>query len=200
MIDVSDQDGLRIITLNRKDKANALTRDMLEEIAAGFSDASEKSVVILTGTGRVFSAGADLDAARAGLATDTIWQTVSDAIRECRGLTIAALNGTAAGGAFGMILDCDIRIATPQAKLFYPVIELGFLPQRSHVTAMRELCGPAKAKLILAAGHRFTAEIGKSFGLIDVLVDGDVLEYAVSMAALTLDAPQSHLHAIKSMI
>lgn len=60
-------------------------------------------------------------------------------------LTIAALNRTAAGGAFGMILDCDVRVAPIDAKLFYPVVELGFLPQPPHVFAMRDLICPARS-------------------------------------------------------
>ena len=82
-------------------------------------------VLILTGTGRVFSAGADLDAARAGLATSPLWERLSGAVANYAGLTIAAINGTVAGGAMGMVLACDLRISVAGAKLFYPSCDLG---------------------------------------------------------------------------
>jgi enoyl-CoA hydratase len=72
-----------------------------------------RRALILTGAGRVFSAGADLDAARAGLATSPVWEEVSAPSPPCPGLSIAALNGTLAGGAMGMALACDLRIAVP---------------------------------------------------------------------------------------
>jgi len=74
-----------------------------------------------TGVGKVFSAGADLDAARAGLATSPLWEELSGAIARSPAMTVAALNGTLAGGACGMALACDIRIAADHAKFFYPV-------------------------------------------------------------------------------
>ncbi|MFN3607364.1 MAG: enoyl-CoA hydratase/isomerase family protein, partial [Cypionkella sp.] len=100
MIYVADNGPLRTITLARPDKANALTRQMLADIGAAFAPPPAIRCVVLTAQGTVFSAGADLDAARAGLATDTIWAEVSNRIAALPCLTIAALNGTVAGGAF----------------------------------------------------------------------------------------------------
>ena len=66
-----------------------------------------------------------------GLATSDVWERLSGAIAALPCLTVAALNGTLAGGANGMALACDLRIAVPSAKFFYPVMKLGFLPQPS---------------------------------------------------------------------
>ncbi len=132
MIEVSREGALWTLRLNRPEKANSLTRDMLASLAAAAREAKgDARAVILTGAGKVFSAGADLDAARAGLATDPVWEDLSGAIADLPCLTIAALNGTLAGGAFGMVLACDLRIAVSEAKFFYPVMKLGFLPQAS---------------------------------------------------------------------
>ena len=106
-------------------------------------DAREARALILTGRGRVFSAGADLGAARAGLATSPLWEELSAAIADLPCMTVAALNGTLAGGAFGMALACDLRIAVPEAKFFYPVMKLGFLPQPSDPGRLAALVGPA---------------------------------------------------------
>ena len=94
----------------------------------------------------MFSAGADLDEARAGLAVSDIWERLSGAIAALPGLSICALNGTLAGGAMGMALACDLRIAVPGAKFFYPVMKLGFLPQPSDPARMAALVADTPLK------------------------------------------------------
>ena len=152
MIDLDISGGVWTLTLNRAEKANALSFEMLERIAEIASDAKAARAVIITGAGGVFSAGADLSAVKAGLATSDVWERVSGAIADLPGLTIAALNGTLAGGAFGMALACDIRLAVPTAKFFYPVMKLGYLPQPSDPVRMAVLIGPARTKMLLMAG------------------------------------------------
>ena len=129
MIRLDKSDGLWTVTIDRPDKANSLTEAMLTDLADIAESADEARALVLTGEGKVFSAGADLEAAKAGLATSSAWERLSSAITGLRGLTIAALNGTVAGGAMGMVLACDLRVAVPTAKAFYPVMKLGFLPQ-----------------------------------------------------------------------
>lgn len=201
MIEVIRDGGLWILRLNRPDKANALTRDMLADLASAVRAAQGGArAVILTGTGKVFSAGADLDAARAGLATDPVWEELSSAIADLPCLTIAALNGTVAGGAFGMVLACDLRIAVPEARFFYPVMKLGFLPQPSDPARLVALVGPARAKLILMAGARIGAPEALAFGLVDEIVEGEQLLARVrDLAADAADAAPGHALAIKRM-
>ncbi|WP_170401030.1 enoyl-CoA hydratase/isomerase family protein [Ruegeria arenilitoris] len=175
MIELTKDDGLWTVTLNNPQKANALTGAMLTELAEIAEAATEARAVILTGTGKVFSAGADLDEARAGLATSDVWERLSGAIAALPCLTVAALNGTLAGGANGMALACDIRIAVPQAKFFYPVMKLGFLPQPSDPVRMAALIGPSRTKMILMSGQKITADEAYTFGLVDRVVDPDRL-------------------------
>ena len=170
MIELTKDDGLWTVTINNPGKANALTGAMLTELAEIAEAATEASALILTGAGKVFSAGADLDEARAGLATSDVWERLSGAIAALPCLTVAALNGTLAGGANGMVLACDLRIAVPSAKFFYPVMKLGFLPQPSDPKRMAALIGPARTKLILMAGQKITAEEAYAFGLVDRIV------------------------------
>ena len=153
LFDVAD--NVATLTLNRPEKANSLTAEMLERLIGTMRDAKKDArAVILTGAGKVFSAGADLDEARAGLATSPLWEELSAEISALPCLTICALNGTLAGGAFGMVLACDLRIAVPGAKFFYPVMKLGFLPQPSDPSRMSALIGPARTKLILMGGGK----------------------------------------------
>ncbi len=200
MIETRQTDGICWVTINRPDKANALTAEMLEQLAEAVETCTAK-VLVLTGQGKVFSAGADLDAARAGLATSPLWERLSSAIANFPGLTIAALNGTVAGGACGMVLACDLRVAVDGAKVFYPVMKLGFLPQPSDPIRLTSLVGPAKAKLILMAGAKLTTQEAFDCGLFDRAVALDALSDTVeTLAADCLTADPSHVAAIKQMI
>lgn len=201
MIDVETEGGLWLLRLNRPEKANSLTREMLATLADEVERAGRTGAraVILTGAGKVFSAGADLDEARAGLATDGVWERLSGAIAAAPFLTIAALNGTLAGGAMGMALACDLRLSVPGAKVFYPVMKLGFLPQPSDPARLRALVGPARAKMILMAGAKIETAEALAWGLVDRICD-DPLAEARMLAADTISASAEHVAAIKRMI
>lgn len=196
-----DKDGdLWVVTIDRPEKANSLTADMLSRLIQIAKNASAAKVLVITGNGKVFSAGADLDEARAGLATSPLWEELSGAIAALPCLTIAALNGTLAGGAFGMALACDLRISVPTAKFFYPVMKLGFLPQPSDPVRMTQLIGPSRAKMILMGGQKITADVALSFGLVDRLVADDLMGAAREVAVDALGATPEHIAGIKALI
>jgi len=200
MIEVDRSGPVWTITLNRPDKANALTAEMLSDLADAADSAVEAKAVILTGMGKVFSAGADLDAAREGLATSPDWERLSTAIAALPGLTIAALNGTLAGGATGMALACDLRIAVPSASFFYPVMKLGYLPQPSDPQRMAALIGPARTKLVFLAGQKLTAQTALEFGLIDEIVcEGSVIVRAEALCANISAADPKTAQSIKAL-
>ena len=199
MIIVDRDGGCTILRLSRSHKANALTGAMLRDLCAAVTEADSK-VLILTGEGTVFSAGADLDEMKQGLGTRPEWEALSSAVASYPGLTIAALNGTLAGGAMGMALACDLRIAVPGAQFFYPVMRLGYLPQPSDPGRLAALVGPSRARMILLAGQRIGADEALAWGLIDRIVPPDVLmDNAKALAADALGADQGHLHALKRM-
>jgi enoyl-CoA hydratase len=189
------------ITLARPDKANALTEAMLESLALAATDAATHAkVLILTGEGKVFSAGADLDGMKQGLGLSPAWEAASKAIAAFPGLSIAALNGTLAGGAMGAALACDLRIAVPSANFFYPVMRLGYRPQPSDPARLAALVGPSRAKMILIAGQRIDAETALSWGLIDRICPAEALiDTAMSLAEAALAAHPGHVKALKRM-
>lgn len=202
MIALAIDGGVWTATINRPEKANSLTGKMLADLA----DIAERAgpagarAFVITGTGRVFSAGADLEEAHTGLATSPVWERLSGAIAALPCLTIAALNGTLAGGAMGMALACDVRIAVAGAKFFYPVMKLGFLPQPSDVPRLVQLVGPARASMILMAGQKVPADEALAWGLIDRIVDTDLLGTSYALATDSLTATPEHAAAIKRMI
>ncbi|GGX40832.1 enoyl-CoA hydratase [Tateyamaria omphalii] len=200
MIEVDCATPIWTIRINRPDKAGALTEQMLIDLRDAAQAARQAAAVVLTGTGKVFSAGADLDAARAGLATSPLWEELSSAIADLPGLTIAALNGTVAGGATGMVLACDLRISVPTAKFFYPVMKLGYLPQPSDPVRMAGLIGPARTKLIFLGGQKISAATAYEFGLVDELVEsGSVQERAQQLCEDIAAAKADVAFAIKAM-
>ena len=200
MIELSQEGDVWTVTINRPDKANSLTHAMLSELADIMERAQDARAVILTAQGKVFSAGADLEEARAGLAVSEVWERLSGAVAALPGLSIAALNGTLAGGAMGMALACDVRIAVPGARFFYPVMKLGFLPQPSDPARMAALIGPARTKLILMGGQKIDAEEALRFGLIDRIVAGeDLMAQAVELTGDTVAAKPEIAQGIKEM-
>ena len=201
MIRLDREDGLWIVTLDRPDRKNALTAGMLTDLVGILKIAGEARALILTGTGDVFSAGADLDEVRAGtLARNPLWEEVSGLIAEMSCVTVAALNGTLAGGAFGMALACDMRLGVEGAQFFYPVIKLGVLPQPSDPARLAALVGPARAKLLLLAGQRWTADEALDAGLLDgVFARADLMDRARDLCAGALAAPTGHAGAIKAL-
>ena len=203
MIRLETEGGLWTAVIDRPDKANSVTPEMLAELRdiARRATADGAAVLVLTGTGKVFSAGADLDAARAGLATSGLWEELSGAIAAFPGLSVAALNGTLAGGSMGMALACDLRLGVPGMKIFYPVMKLGYLPQPSDPGRLAALVGPAGAKVILMGGGRIEADEALAWGLLDRIVAPEALMETVrALAADVLAAKPGHAAAIKRMI
>jgi enoyl-CoA hydratase len=200
MIEVSKDGGLLTLTLNRPEKANALTAAMLADLEAALAG-PPPAALILTGVGKVFSAGADLEEMQAGLGRNLAWERVSAAIAALPCPTIAALNGTLAGGAMGLALACDMRLAVTGAKFFYPVMRLGFLPQPSDPARLAALIGPARAKMILLAGARIEAEEAQAWGLIERICAPEALmATARALMADALAAKAGHSAAIKALI
>lgn len=200
MIRVEARGAARVIVLDRAGKANALTRDMLAALDTAVAQAAAEgvAVLILTGAGKVFSAGADLEGMAQGLGQAPEWEVLSARIAAYPGLTLAALNGTLAGGAFGMVLACDLRVAVPGAEFFYPVMKRGYLPQPSDPRRLAALVGPSRARQILLAGRRIGAAEAREWGLVDHLAE-DAVEGALALAADALAAEPGHVRRMKAM-
>lgn len=200
MIDVDVSGGRLTLGINRPDKANALTEAMLSDLADAVEGA-ESRVIVLTGVGTVFSAGANLEDVRHGtLATSSQWERLSSAVAAFRGLSVAALNGSCAGGALGMVLACDLRIAVPSAKFFYPVLKMGVLPQPSDPARLAQLVGPAMAKRILLTGAKLGTTEALACGLIDQISHGSLDTDINALIEPVVAADPALVAAIKGLI
>ena len=205
MIKISKTAFRWTITLNRTNKANAINMEMLSKLNS-ILDAAKKEKqlrsLVFTGEGKVFSAGADLDAVKKNneITTTTQWEELSEKIANIPCLTLAALNGTLAGGAFGMVLACDLRIATPEANFFYPVLENNLLPQPNDIERMVGIAGISTTKLVLLAGQKISAQKALNTNLIDEIVEKEAFIFTIdSLCSIAENNDGVSLLAIKRL-
>jgi enoyl-CoA hydratase/carnithine racemase len=202
-----DKNGpLWMLRLNRPNKANALSVEMLETLKTRLVEAAEDSALrtlIITGTGeRVFCAGADLSELKRepDNTQDSLWKDVSGALNSLPLFTIAMINGHCIGGAMTLALGCDIRVSVPQASFSYPVLQNGILPGVEDVSRMRALIGPGRTSAILLAGQKINAEQALMWGLVDYLAEQQELEALVrTLAQTATESAGDHLVAMKQL-
>jgi methylglutaconyl-CoA hydratase len=186
---------IAMITLSRPDKRNAITAEMIAELLSAFSEveASPTRVLILTGAGKAFCSGMDLEALKE-LATQSAAEQREDAgllARLCLRIwsfpkpTIAAVNGHAIAGGCGIATLCDFTIAVPEAKFGYPEVRIGFLPAVVSVFLVRQI-GEKKARDLLLTGKTVDAAEAHLLGLVTQIVPAKELMIAAQILAASL--------------
>lgn len=185
-------DGIAIITLNRPDAANALSKQMLLNLQNIIEDIKLDSavrVVILTGAGeKAFCAGADLKE-RNGMTEPEVKaavQFIGETITKLEQLpqpVIAAINGVAFGGGLEMALACDLRVAAKDAKMGLTETSLAIIPGAGGTQRLPRLIGIGKAKELIYTAKRLTAEQAETIGLIEYSVQmNDLMDMALNLA------------------
>lgn len=193
-------DGIAVVTLRRPEKRNAISLAMWRKLAATFRKLDARSdvrVVILTGSGGHFCAGADIaefDEVRADAMSaqryDDIAEQATLAIKQWRGPTIAAISGFAVGGGCGLALACDFRMADHTAKIGITAARLGIVYSLLDTGLLYRQVGLAAAKRILFGGEHLPVDEAVRIGLVDFPVADDVQAAAVQFAAkLVANAP-----------
>ncbi len=183
-------DGVVLLEL-RNPPLNALSRALLAELATAADalgkDPSLKSVVI-TGAGKAFAAGADIDEFGDQSTARDIgghFRRAFDAVAAIPRPVIAALHGVALGGGLELALACDLRIAADTARVGQPEILLGIVPGAGATQRLPRLVGPARAKELIWSGRQVKAEEALVIGLVDRVVPADELrERAIEWAAV----------------
>ena len=188
-IGVAVQEAVAVVTLRRPDKLNALTADACRELAAilrHFGGGDSVRGIVVTGTGRAFSAGLDLREA-AELPPDSLtshielFHDITRAALETRVPVVAALNGIAVGGACEMTLCFDARIGTPAAEYFLPENTIGLTISNAASVLLPRLVGHRAMRLVMESA-RINAHRALAIGMLDRLVEADVLvESAISI-------------------
>jgi enoyl-CoA hydratase/carnithine racemase len=184
---VADVRDVVVIRLNRPEKLNALTQEMLRGLAANLRSvgSSDARGIVLTGTGRAFSAGEDLDAVdteQESLNDIDLFQDITYAVLESEVPVVAALNGIAVGGAAEMTLVCDSRLGAAECEYFFPENGLGLTISNGSSRLLPQLIGSRAMRVVLDA-RRLDAPAALELGILDeVLPPGeDVVEAAVEL-------------------
>lgn len=198
------------ITLNRPEKRNAISYELIDDLTAALKRAAESDalVLVLTGAGSSFCAGMDLDNLKQLLGR-TPEQSLKDSETMAslfRGLydfpkpSIAAVNGPAIAGGTGLATLCDFTLAVPEAKFGYTEVRIGFVPGivSSYLVA---IVGEKRARDLLLTGRVFGAEEALRFGLVTEIVPPDhLLARAHSLAEELLQNSPNSLRATKALL
>jgi len=185
------KDNVAIITINRPDALNALNLDTLkdiEEAVAKAEDDQDVYVLVITGAGRAFVAGADIAQMKElnpneARAFGRFGSSVFSKIEVMTKPVIAAVNGFALGGGCELAMACDIRIAGTKAKFGQPEVSLGITPGFGGTQRLPRIVGPSKAKELIFTGATINAEEAYKIGLVDQIVPHeDLMSTAMEMA------------------
>lgn len=203
-------DDIARITLNRPDRLNSFTAHMHEELREALEDAEGSRVVVLTGAGRAFCAGQDLnDRAVAsdghpvdlGVTVETCWNPLIKQLTDLPQPVIARVNGVAAGAGANIALACDMVIAARSAKFIQSFSAIGLIPDSGGSWILPRLVGHARAMGLALTGDALSAEQAEEWGLIWKCVDDDSLAGETDAIASKLASlPPLGLEAIKSII
>ena len=198
------------ITLNRPDKRNAISFELIDDLLRVLDEVakSDAHVVILTGAGKAFCSGLDLDDLKAllGRSPEQNLQDSQTMVRLFRVLyefpkvTIAAVNGAAIAGGTGLALLCDFTLAVPEAKFGYTEVRIGFVPAIVSTFLLRQV-GEKQARDLLLTGRIIGAEEAARMGLInEIIAPENLITRARELAALLMENSPTSLRATKKLL
>ena len=193
LIHIEHHERIRTIEIDRPDKRNALNAEVVAELQEAF-DAAENDpavrVIVLTGRGAVFCAGADLGYLQK-INDNTVLENAEDSralmrlmytIRTSTKATIARVNGHATAGGCGLALTCDILVAVEDAKFGFTEVRIGFVPAIV-MKLLMERCGMGVARELLIRGNLVDATLAKEYGMVNHLVSEERLDETVNHIA-----------------
>ncbi len=203
------ENGIGWIILNRPDKLNAINLKMLEELeeeTKKLEENNEVKIIVFTGNGKAFSAGADISQFKE-LNSISAWnfakkgRKVMDYIESVNKPTIAMINGYALGGGLELALACDFRIAAEEAFLGLPEINLGIYPGFGGTQRLVRTIGKAKAMEIIMTGDKISAKDAERIGLVNKVVPlSSLKDETIKFASKLMEKSPIALAILKSVI
>ncbi len=190
-VEISRDGAVLTITLNRPDAYNAFTTEMHAALRAALDEAAEQDVraVVITGAGRGFCAGQDLNEFRdldhdIGEHLEATYHPNVRAIRALEKPVIAAINGPAAGAGLSLACVCDYRLVADSASLVPGFIGIGLVPDAGGTYFVTRLLGPSRAFTWMSSNRKLTAPEALAWGLVDEIVEaGSLAARAAELAA-----------------
>ena len=208
-IDFKADGGIARITLNRPDKLNSFNVTMHHELSELLDTLTDTRVVILTGAGRAFCAGQDLNERAVasehpvdlGVTVETCWNPLIRRLRDLPQPIIARVNGVAAGAGANVALACDMVVAARSAKFIQSFTPIGLIPDSGGTWVLPRLVGQARALGLALTGEPLSADQAAEWGLIWKAVDDEALDAEVDALATRLASlPPLGLAETKKMI
>src|SRR5579864_5453252 len=207
---VVESQGIATITLNRPEKRNAISFELVEELMRALAEIEKKesSVLILTGAGKAFSAGLDLENLQAlvgkshaeNVRDSTTMATLFRRIYEFPCATIAAVNGAAIAGGTGIATMCDFTLAVPEAKFGYTEVRIGFVPALVSSILVWQV-GHKIARDLLLTGRIFDSAEANRYGLVNEVIALDsLLDRARELASQIMENSPSSVRLTKKLI
>jgi 2-(1,2-epoxy-1,2-dihydrophenyl)acetyl-CoA isomerase len=203
-------DGVAVITLNRPDKLNSFNEPMAYEVQAALDYCMEDAAVrcvLITGAGRAFCAGQDLEEAIAPSSAsieEHVESKYNPMVRKIRAIkkpVIAAVNGVAAGAGANLAFCCDFIVATESAKFIQSFINIGLIPDTGGTYFLPRMVGMHKAAELMMLGERMTATEAKELGIVyRVFPDGELMDGAMELAKRMALMPTKGLGLIKKAL
>lgn len=206
---------IAVLTLNRPEARNALSDGLREQFRATLATVSadpEVRVIIVTGAGRAFCAGGDIQAMRQRLEAPAgqlaingwtrqqqVFRLVSEVHRATQ-LTIAAVNGAAVGLGFDLALACDFIVAGPEASFASSFVNRGLVSDGGGMYFLPRRVGLSRSKDLLFSGRRVDAKEGKELGIVDEIADGNLLDGAVAFAGRYIEKARVPVTLMKSIL
>ncbi|MBZ5680596.1 MAG: enoyl-CoA hydratase/isomerase family protein [Acidobacteriia bacterium] len=209
-IQLAYDSGVATLTLNRPDKRNAISFELIDDLLRALDDVAKSDAVVLivTGAGKAFCSGMDLDNLKAliGRSPEQNLKDSETMVRLFRSLyefpkvTIAAVNGAAIAGGTGLALLCDFTLAVPEAKFGYTEVRIGFVPAIVSTFLLRQV-GEKQARDLLLTGRIFDAGEAARLGLVNEVVPADkLMARARALAALLMENSPASLRATKKLL
>jgi len=207
-------DGVARITLNRPDSGNGVVPEMSRDLMAALDELDTETGVrclIMTGAGKHFCSGADLNAMKAYLETELrareepfnarVLHPVTHRLASFRVPTIAAVNGAATAGGFDLALACDMRVAGEAARFGESYIKLGLAPGNGGAWFLPRLVGSGRAAELAFTGDLLDAAQALDFGIVNrVIPDADLEAGALRLASKIANQPRKALEATKHLL
>ncbi|HEV3307324.1 MAG TPA: enoyl-CoA hydratase-related protein [Candidatus Sulfotelmatobacter sp.] len=202
--------GVATIRLNRPDKRNAISFELIDDLLRALDEVenSDALVFIMTGAGKAFCSGMDLDNLKAliGRSPEENLKDSETMVRLFRALyefpkvTIAAVNGAAIAGGTGLALLCDFTLAVPDAKFGYTEVRIGFVPAIVSTFLLRQI-GEKQARDLLLTGRIFGAEEAFRMGLIgEIIAPENLMARSRELAAQLIENSPTSLRATKKLL
>ncbi|PYB69178.1 enoyl-CoA hydratase/isomerase family protein [Thermoplasma sp. Kam2015] len=201
-IKIQDEGNVRIVQIKRENPLNPLTIDVLDEVEKAIRESGK--VVVLRGSDRAFSAGADINNFltmddRAAYHFSDLGQNVMNSIATYEKPVIAAVHGYALGGGFELALACDFRISDVNTKYGFPEVGLGIMPGFGGTQRIIDLAGPSYGKYLALTGRVIDEKEALSHGIVN-MVSENYLDEAIKLARDLAEKPAVSVRYIKEVM